>query len=57
MNAAQPVSGKSGLSLNSPLVVTGILVLIVMSLVIPLPAAALDFGIALSIATATLVRA
>lgn len=39
----------------SPLIVTGALVLIVISLVIPLPPGLLDFGIALSIATATLV--
>lgn len=39
----------------SPLIVTGALVLIVISLVVPLPPGLLDFGIAVSIATATLV--
>ncbi|KGJ06273.1 flagellar biosynthesis protein FlhA [Paracoccus halophilus] len=38
-----------------PLAITGILVLIVLSMVIPMPAGVLDVGIALSIATATLV--
>ncbi|CAM3237755.1 flagellar biosynthesis protein FlhA [Paracoccus aminovorans] len=38
-----------------PLVITGVLVLIVLSMVIPLPAGLLDMGIALSIATATLI--
>ena len=41
--------------IDSSLIITGLLVLIVISLVIPLPAAVLDMGIALSIATATLV--
>ncbi|WP_022706011.1 flagellar biosynthesis protein FlhA [Paracoccus zeaxanthinifaciens] len=41
--------------LDAPLLVTGGLVLAVISLVIPLPASVLDFGIAISIATATLV--
>ena len=40
---------------GQPLVVTGLLVLVVMSMVIPMPAGMLDFGIALSIATATLI--
>ncbi|MDO5620002.1 MAG: flagellar biosynthesis protein FlhA [Paracoccus sp. (in: a-proteobacteria)] len=40
---------------NNGLLVTGGLVLIVISLVIPLPAGVLDFGIAISIATATLL--
>ena len=35
--------------------ITGALVLVVMSMVIPIPAALLDVGIALSIATATLI--
>ena len=43
-----------GISLR-PLAITGVLVLIVLSMVIPLPASVLDFGIALSIATATLI--
>ncbi|MFD1883730.1 flagellar biosynthesis protein FlhA [Paracoccus pacificus] len=38
-----------------PLLVTGALVLIVMSMVLPIPASFLDAGIALSIATATLI--
>lgn len=38
-----------------PLIVTGALVVIVLSMVLPMPAAVLDVGIALSIATATLV--
>jgi flagellar biosynthesis protein FlhA len=38
-----------------PLAITGVLVLIVLSMVIPIPAAMLDVGIALSIATATLI--
>ncbi|MDO5657942.1 MAG: FHIPEP family type III secretion protein [Paracoccus sp. (in: a-proteobacteria)] len=38
-----------------PLVVTGLLVAVVLSMVVPLPARALDIGIALSIATATMV--
>ncbi|AUH33763.1 flagellar biosynthesis protein FlhA [Paracoccus tegillarcae] len=40
---------------STPLIVTGAMVLIVISLVVPLPPGLLDFGIALSIATATLV--
>ncbi len=43
-----------GVSLR-PLAITGLLVLIVLSMVIPMPAGALDIGIALSIATATLI--
>lgn len=53
-----PISGVSRKTSHLPdaqLLVTGALVLIVMSLVIPLPPGLLDFGIALSIATATLV--
>lgn len=49
------VGPKASRLLDAPLLVTGVLVLIVMSLVIPLPPGLLDFGIALSIATATLV--
>lgn len=49
------VEGKPSRLLDAPLLVTGGLVLIVISLVIPLSPGLLDFGIALSIATATLV--
>lgn len=38
-----------------PLVITGLLLLIVLSMVLPIPAGLLDVGIALSIATATLI--
>ena len=38
-----------------PVIVTGMLVLIVMSMVLPIPAGLLDAGFALSIATATLI--
>lgn len=55
MGKMDAVKVSHGFSLSNPLVVTGALVLIVMSLVIPLPAAVLDFGLAISIATATLV--
>lgn len=55
MKPIAAVGSKSGQLLDAPLLVTGGLVLIVISLVIPLPAGLLDFGIALSIATATLV--
>jgi flagellar biosynthesis protein FlhA len=41
--------------IDAPLLITGGLVLVVISLVIPLPAGVLDFGIAVSIAMATLV--
>ena len=45
-----------GMSLAArPLIITGVLLLIVLSMVIPLPAGLLDVGIALSIATATLI--
>ncbi|MBK4215000.1 flagellar biosynthesis protein FlhA [Paracoccus caeni] len=54
MKAVTAISG-SGRFLDSSLLITGALVLIVISLVIPLPPGLLDFGIALSIATATLV--
>lgn len=50
-NAGAGTQGRSG----SALAVTGGLVLIVISLVIPLPPGVLDFGIAISIATATLL--
>lgn len=46
-----PTAGWGG----RPVLVTGILVLIVMSMVLPIPPALLDLGIALSIAGATLV--
>lgn len=55
MNSVGAVARKSRRMLDAPLLVTGGLVLIVISLVIPLPPGLLDFGIALSIATATLV--
>ncbi|MCF3972680.1 flagellar biosynthesis protein FlhA [Paracoccus salsus] len=55
MKAVGAVSSKSHRLLDAPLLVTGVLVLIVISLVIPLPPGLLDFGFALSIATATLV--
>ena len=54
MSAVSAVSGRIGAS-GKPLVITGALVLVVMSMVIPIPAALLDVGIALSIATATLI--
>ena len=45
-----------GMSLAArPLIITSVLLLIVLSMVIPLPAGLLDVGIALSIATATLI--
>ena len=46
--------GQNTISLR-PLIITSALVLIVLSMVIPIPARLLDFGIAISIATATLV--
>ncbi|TRW95509.1 flagellar biosynthesis protein FlhA [Paracoccus sp. M683] len=46
---------EGGERASTPLIVTGALVLIVISLVVPLPPGLLDFGIALSIATAILV--
>ncbi|MDM7458688.1 MAG: FHIPEP family type III secretion protein, partial [Paracoccus sp. (in: a-proteobacteria)] len=49
------VSRKPYKLMDAPILVTGGLVLVVISLVVPLPAAALDVGIALSIATAMLV--
>lgn len=55
MKSVAAVSARSHRLLDAPLLVTGALVLIVISLVIPLPPGMLDFGIALSIATATLV--
>ena len=55
MSSIAAVTRKPGRLLDAPLLVTGGLVLVVISLVIPLPAAVLDIGIAISIATATLV--
>lgn len=55
MTPISAVSGKPPKMLDAPLLVTGGLVLVVISLVIPLPAGVLDFGIAISIATAMLV--
>ncbi|MBU3028617.1 flagellar biosynthesis protein FlhA [Paracoccus marinaquae] len=55
MKAIGAVGPKASRLLDAPLLVTGGLVLIVISLVIPLPPGLLDLGIALSIATATLV--
>ncbi|MDB6178750.1 flagellar biosynthesis protein FlhA [Paracoccus sp. Z330] len=55
MKALGAIESKSNKLLDAPLLVTGALMVIVISLVIPLPPGLLDFGIALSIATATLV--
>lgn len=55
MTPIAALSGKSNKFLDAPLLVTGGLVLVVISLVIPLPAGVLDFGIAISIASAVLV--
>lgn len=55
MTPISALSGKQGKFLDAPLLVTGGLVLVVISLVIPLPAGVLDLGIAISIAMATLV--
>ena len=55
MTAIAPVSAGSIAGSAKPLVITGALVLVVMSMVIPIPAALLDVGIALSIATGTLI--
>lgn len=55
MSAIDAVGPKASRLLDAPLLITGTLVLIVISLVIPLPPGLLDFGIAISIATATLV--
>ncbi len=53
MSAVAPVAG--GVKNARPVAVTGGLLLIVLSMVIPIPAGLLDVGIALSIATATLI--
>ena len=51
------VAHAEGLGASAkPLAITGVLVLVVMSMVIPIPAALLDAGIALSIATSVLIR-
>ena len=55
MKPVGAVSSRSAYLPDAQLLITGGLVLIVISLVIPLPPGLLDFGIALSIATATLV--
>lgn len=55
MKRVGAVSSRSAFLPDAQLMITGGLVLIVISLVIPLPPGLLDFGIALSIATATLV--
>lgn len=55
MKAVSAITSGGSRFLDSSLMVTGGLVLIVISMVIPLPPGLLDFGIALSIATATLV--
>lgn len=54
MSAVAPV-GESLTTSARPLAITGALVLVVMSMVIPIPAALLDVGIALSIATSMLI--
>lgn len=53
--AIAPAAGSGARWGGQPVVVTALLVLVVMSMVIPLPAGLLDFGIALSIAMATLI--
>lgn len=55
MKPVGAISSRAAFIPDAQLLVTGGLVLIVISLVIPLPPGLLDFGIALSIATATLV--
>lgn len=57
MSMILPVTGGSstGAGAARPLAITGALVLVVLSMVIPIPAALLDVGIALSIATSTLI--
>ncbi|WP_405403514.1 flagellar biosynthesis protein FlhA [Paracoccus sp. Ld10] len=55
MTPIAALPGKSTKILDAPLLVTGGLVLVVISMVIPLPASVLDFGIAISIATAVMV--
>ncbi len=55
MKAIEAISSRPSFLPDSSLLITGGLVLVVMSLVLPLPPGLLDVGIALSIATATLV--
>ncbi|MFN3526814.1 MAG: FHIPEP family type III secretion protein, partial [Paracoccus sp. (in: a-proteobacteria)] len=55
MTPISATARKPGKFLDAPLLITGGLVLVVISLVVPLPASVLDLGIALSIAMATLV--
>ena len=55
MKQVGAVSSRSSFLPDAQVLITGGLVLIVISLVIPLPPGLLDFGIALSIATAMLV--
>lgn len=52
--AVSPTGGSASWG-GRPVIVTGALVLIVMSMVLPMPPGLLDMGIAMSIATATLV--
>ena len=54
MSAVARIGSAAGSS-GKPLAITGALVLVVMSMVIPIPAALLDVGIAISIATGTLI--
>jgi len=54
MSVAGPMVAGPGWAAR-PLIATGVLLLIVLSMVIPLPAGLLDLGIALSIASATLI--
>ena len=56
MSAVAPVAGAPGGTLQArSLVITGILVLIVMSMVLPIPPGLLDIGIAFSIAGSILI--
>ncbi|MCS5602865.1 MAG: flagellar biosynthesis protein FlhA [Paracoccus sp.] len=55
MKSVGAIASRKGKSIDASMMVTSGLVLIVISLVIPLPPGLLDLGIALSIATATLV--
>ena len=54
MSMVGAVEGAGGQSAR-PLIITGALVMIVLSMVLPIPAGLLDVGIALSIATGTLI--
>ena len=55
MSLAEPAPAPAHALPLRPLVVTAGLVVIVLSMVLPIPAGLLDFGIAVSIATATLI--